>query len=93
MSLRTGVLCGALAILLAAIGGVLTGHFVLWFLVLEAGAAAGLIVFERSRYGSREQAAARAGFEPTDERFIDPTTGRETVVHYNPLTGEREYRT
>jgi len=92
MTLRTGVLYAALALCFAGIIGALTGHFIAWFVAFEAAAAAGLIVFERSRYRSRIPESVRAGFEPTDERFIDPTTGRETVVYFNPQTGERDYR-
>ncbi|HKI56365.1 MAG TPA: hypothetical protein VKB31_04375 [Trueperaceae bacterium] len=33
------------------------------------------------------------GFVPTDERFIDPTTGIRQRVWFNPVTGERRYQT
>ncbi len=91
MTLRTGALCAALALCIAALAGAIAGHFIAWFFVFEAAAAAGLIALERARYGSRTP-VQRPGFEPTGERFIDPTTGRETVVYYNPQTGERDYR-
>ncbi len=92
MTLRTGVLCGTLALGVAALAATFAGHFIALFFAFEAAAAAGLIVFERSRYGSRKRTPVRAGFEPTTERFIDPSTGRETVVYFNPITGERDYR-
>ncbi len=53
----------------------------------------GLVVafFERLRYGtSRDEAASE--LRPTDERFIDPTTGQRTRVWIDPASGERTYR-
>lgn len=37
-------------------------------------------------------AAPPDGFEPTAERFRDPTTGILQVVWFNPRTGERWYQ-
>jgi hypothetical protein len=34
-----------------------------------------------------------AGFTPTNERFLDPTTGKPVQVWYNHSTGERRYVT
>jgi hypothetical protein len=31
-------------------------------------------------------------WQPTGERFNDPTTGQVVEVYYNPQTGERDYR-
>jgi hypothetical protein len=92
VTLRTGVLCAALALCIAASAAAFAGHVGAWFFAFEAAAAAALILFERSRYRSRGRTVAGAGFEPTNERFIDPSTGRETVVYFNPTTGERDYR-
>jgi len=39
-----------------------------------------------------KEAVMPAGFRPTDERFVDPTTGIEQVVWFNAATGERRYR-
>ena len=30
-------------------------------------------------------------FRPTDETFVDPTTGHQMRVHADPRTGERRY--
>ncbi|MEJ2216741.1 MAG: hypothetical protein P8099_09000 [Gemmatimonadota bacterium] len=49
------------------------------------------VAFERWRY-VRSVNRARAGWQATGERFVDPGTGRLTEVYYNPDTGEREYR-
>jgi len=90
MTLRTGVLIGAAVLIVAALITIASGQFAAWLVIAEIGAGILLILFERARY--RPRTKARTGFEPTDERFIDPTTGRETVVYYNPATGERDYR-
>lgn len=41
----------------------------------------------------RSQGKPPAGFEPTDEVFIDPTTGLRQRVWYNAKTGDRHYET
>ena len=76
----------------------------LWAVVLGGAGLIGL-GFERIRYRSeaaeRTRADAGAGggelqvpqhpFRPTDERFVDPTTGRLMRVYLDPATGERRY--
>ena len=63
------------------------------------------VVLERSRYRSeaaeRSDAAPGPGggepsvpqppFRPTDEVFVDPTSGHRLRVYLNPATGERRY--
>lgn len=76
----------------------------LWSVAL--GAAGILAVaFERTRYRSQaaEHTAGSPGpgggepeppgtpFRATDERFVDPTTGRSMRVYVDPATGERRY--
>jgi hypothetical protein len=55
----------------------------------------GLIVlgtlFERWRYKNRNVSAS-GDWQATGERFVDPETGREMEVLYDPNTGERRYR-
>jgi hypothetical protein len=81
--------------------GVPTG---LW-LVFTGGVLTVAAVLERTRY--RSEAAERTRelpgpgggetdpveprFRPTDEVFIDPTTGRRMRVLSDPRTGERRY--
>ena len=43
----------------------------------------------RRRHGEAEQ--ARAGWRPTPERFVDPTTGRIMRVWVDPAGGGRHY--
>jgi hypothetical protein len=63
------------------------------------------VVLERTRYrslhaersgdghgpGGGEPATPAARFRPTDERFVDPTTGVEMRVWVDPATGDRRY--
>ena len=50
----------------------------------------GAIVFERSHYRPPVD-RTRGAWEPTGERFLDPTTGQLMEVYHNPATGERDY--
>ena len=64
------------------------------------------VVLERQRYrsaaaeladgepgpGGGEPAPLPARFRPTEERFVDPTTGRVMRVYVESSTGERRYR-
>jgi len=59
--------------------------------VVVVGVVIALFGWDRYR-GSRKNADRRSAFQPTDEVFSDPTTGKPTRVWYNPTTGEREYR-
>jgi len=88
------VAAGGEAALLAALILFLPGS------VLLAG-----VILERTRYrsldaersgaghgpGGGEPGPAEARFRPTDERFIDPTTGVPLRVYLDARTGERRY--
>jgi hypothetical protein len=47
-------------------------------------------LFERWRYYNRNASVA-GDWRKTGERFIDPATGKDVEVLYNPQTGERRY--
>ncbi|WBO23547.1 hypothetical protein [Sphingomonas abietis] len=47
--------------------------------------------FERRYRAGRSGQAPDARFRPTGERFVDPETGRVTMVWTDPATGERRY--
>jgi hypothetical protein len=70
----------ALVCLLGAIGIYLLVNAI----VIFVGA-----LFER-RYKSKK--ALDRGWKPTGERFIDQKTGKTIEVHFNPKTGERNYK-
>jgi len=47
-------------------------------------------VYEHGRYRARGTASG-SQLQRTDEVFIDPTTGAQLRVWYDPATGERRY--
>ena len=57
----------------------------IWGLVLLLA-----VVFERWRYRQREKTGG-GEWQATEERFVDPETGRLMQVFYQPATGERRY--
>jgi hypothetical protein len=59
-------------------------------------AAAGAVLilalaFERYVYQPVRRQPPGAGWEQTAERFVDPQSGRNVTVYFNPRTGERRY--
>jgi hypothetical protein len=48
-------------------------------------------LFERWRYKNRN-AAVEGDWQRTGERFVDPQTGKEVEVLYDPKSGERRYQ-
>jgi len=48
-------------------------------------------LFERWRYRNK-RAAADGNWQRTDERFVDPESGKQVEVWYDPRTGERRYQ-
>lgn len=49
------------------------------------------LVFERWRYKPLSEARLGPDWVATDERFVDPETGKLVTVYYHPATGERRY--
>ena len=49
------------------------------------------LVFERWRYKPLTGDRLGPDWVATDERFIDPETGKLVTVYYHPATGERRY--
>jgi hypothetical protein len=82
--------------LLAALGGlaaVAYGQALvgLWALVV-GGVLLGAAFFEKGRYRARDDQPERpAGLQPTNEVFLDPTTGERIRVWFDPNTGFRRY--
>ena len=83
-----GVVCLIVAVILL-VAHVTTALVI--YLVINGLLITGGILFERSGY--RPQAnRTRGNWQPTGERFNDPTSGQVVEVYYNPQTGERDYR-
>jgi hypothetical protein len=93
--LRVGV--GVVGGLLLAIGLLLLagGGIFAWSgiqLVVLGAVAVVIAFFERLRYRPASDRTDHGGMRPTDERFIDPSSGERTRVWIDPQTGERSYR-
>jgi hypothetical protein len=52
---------------------------------------AGGVAFERWRYKPAVKGRLGPNWQPTGERFVDPTTGKSMEVYFDPATGERRY--
>ena len=69
-------------------------HATLWLVVYLAVNGVILVsamLLERQRYRTRVD-RTQGYWQPTGERFVDPTTGQLMEVFYNTTTGERDYR-
>lgn len=84
-----GLLClvGAAILLFVA-------HITLWlglYLAVNGLIVVGAMLLEHKRYSTRVD-RTQAQWQPTGERFVDPTTKQLVEVFYNRATGERDYR-
>ena len=82
-----GVLCLIVAGILLAVHATIV---LVVYLAISGFLIVGGILFERRGYSSRVD-RTHGKWQPTGERFTDPTTGRVVEVYYNPQTGERDY--
>jgi hypothetical protein len=105
-TIRVLVGIGAFLLMIGGLVGVVAGAWSdgLWAAVTGAVILVA-VVLERARYrseaaerssgesgpGGGEASVPVAPFRPTDEVFIDPTTGHHLRVYLDPATGERRY--
>lgn len=61
------------------------------YLLVQCGVLLAALLLERWRY-TRTANRGMGNWQATGERFVDPTSGRQVDVFYNPETGERDYR-
>jgi len=57
-----------------------------WALVLVVG-----LLIERWRYKPLTERAPGPDWTATDERFVDPETGKVVTVYFHAASGERRY--
>ena len=90
--LRKTVIAVGAALLLAAVTAIATGWPALaaWPGIVGLAILLGTL-FERGRYKPAESGPPGAGWEATDEHFLDPQSGDEVSVFYRRTTGERRY--
>jgi hypothetical protein len=89
MILRNAIIAIALLGLALCVIGAL-GDSRLWPMVLGLGCLVAALLFERNRYQERLKLPSKDGLRPTDERFIDPESGRPVRVWLDP-SGKRLY--
>jgi hypothetical protein len=91
--LRTSLFVSAVVVLAVTAGLLLVGLILpglIVFAIWAAIAALGL-AFERFRYKPALDAPQGPGWERTEERFIDPSSGETLTVYYHAATGKRAY--
>jgi hypothetical protein len=49
------------------------------------------VAYERARYKSLATHRPDPGWERTEERFLDPATGKQVTVYFRAADGERMY--
>ena len=91
--LRNVVLVIALACLGGGMLGVLAGGPGFWGLLIWGVIFTLGTLYERVRYKQLATAAPGAGWERTNERFVDEETGKMVTVYIEKKTGERQYVT
>jgi len=58
----------------------------LWAMIFLIG-----LLIERWRYKPLVERSPGPDWQVTDERFVDPETGKLVTVYFHPATGERRY--
>ena len=63
-----------------------------WIILAVVVAGIVIALFGWDRYRSHRPADCDRALQPTNEVFVDPASGQQMRVWYNPATGGREYR-
>ena len=88
--LRAGTIAAALVLIALGLCGMLL-HRPAWHPMLWMGIIVLLaVLLERWRY-TRPEHPRGSAWERTNERFVDPESGKVMIVLYNPKTGDRRY--
>ena len=91
--LRIGLFLLGLAALVAGLVFLVGGGplpVIIWLLGLGLILTLG-VAYERVHYKSLAARRPRPGWERTEERFIDPATGKQVTVYFRAADGERMY--
>ena len=91
----------AMRLIVCVIGGLLAAAAVLlgvlrcfpaaWIVGVWAAIFLVGLAIERWRYKPLAARPPGPDWQRTDERFVDPETGRMVTVYFHPATGERRY--
>jgi len=86
LSIIAGILAAAALALAALRCFPPAGLLALWAAILLVG-----LLIERWRYKKLTPTQPGPDWQRTDERFVDPETGKLVTVYFHPATGERRY--
>jgi len=89
--LRSVVLGTAIVILAACAFAAVAGAVGLWVPLIWCAIVVLGIAIERYRYKALRRDAPGAGWQRTNERFVDDETGKTVTVYIETQTGERQY--
>jgi hypothetical protein len=82
-ALTAGVLLGVCGVALWASGG--------GWMLLILGAVVIVTVLLEPVYGRATKRPLGGNWHPTDEKFVDPESGKLLTVWFDPATGDRRY--
>jgi hypothetical protein len=92
--LRRVIIAYGLLYLIGAVVLLFMVHAALWlvlYLAVNGFILVCAMLLERQRYHALVD-RTQGHWQPTGERFVDPTSKRLVEVFYNTATGERDYR-
>jgi len=81
---------GAAIALVVLVALAVLGGWPAWPPLIAFGAVLVFVLFERNQYKAIADRPP-PGWEATGERFIDPETGKQVTVYYDPKSGQRQY--
>ena len=82
-----GAVLAVVALALAVLGCYPPANLLgLWAVIFLVG-----LLIERWRYKPLADRSPGPDWQRTDERFVDPETGKLVTVYFHPATGERRY--
>ena len=91
MTRLLGALQGCAAVALVVLAALaIFGGWPMWPPLIAFGAILVFVLFERNQYKAIADRPP-PGWEATGERFIDPETGKQVTVYYDPKSGQRQY--
>jgi fatty acid desaturase len=88
--LLTVIQYGAAAVLALLAALAVFGGWPAWPPLIAFGVVLVCVLFERAQYKAIADQPP-PGWEATGERFIDPETGKQVAVYYDPKSGQRQY--
>jgi hypothetical protein len=85
------IVVGVLLLAAGAFAGAVCSFGLTLRLALPGVLLIGAALFEKWRYTRLREDRPGSNWVATNERFVDPESGRSVTVYYHPRTGERRY--